>query len=181
MGFEFVAIALLGILAVLGTGVFLAWMVYLLIRRLLWKTTHRILDRTVDQVVQAGERHLVSGVGTLARSVQEEMRKNDPRRQEADISRLAKARSGRITVADVMAGLDLPQDRAERTLDGLASRGVCRVTIEEEGGKAYLFEAFMARRDVACCDYCGGSFEDAETDHPCPNCGAVLTRKNILA
>lgn len=181
MGFEVVAIALLGILAVLGAGLLLAWMVYLLIRRLIWKTTHRVLDRTVDQVVQAGERHLVSGVGTLARSVQEEMRKNDPRRQEADISRLAQGKSGRLTVADVMAGLDLPQDRAERTLEGLASRGVCRVTSGEEGGKAYLFEAFMARRQVACCDYCGGSFEEVDADQPCPNCGAILTRKQILA
>jgi len=181
VGFEFVAIALLGILAILGAGLLLVWMVYLLVRRLVWKTTHRVLDRTVDQVVRAGERHLVSGVGNLTQSVQEEMRKNDPRRQEADISRLARDKAGRITVADVMAGLDLPRDRAERTLEGLASRGVCKVTSGEGGGKAYLFEAFMARREVACCDYCGGSFEEADPDQPCPNCGAALTRKQVLA
>ncbi len=180
MGLEILILVFLGILATLGAGLLVVWMISRLVRRMLARTTHRVLDRAVDQVVRAGERHLVTGVGTLASTVQEEMRRNDPRRQEADISRLARDQAGRLTVADVMAGLDLPQDRAERTLEGLASRGVCRVRAEETG-KLYLFEAFLPRREVALCDYCGATFEDAEPDLTCPNCGAALTRKQILA
>ena len=85
-------------------------MVYLLIRRLLWKTTHRILDRTVDQVVQAGERHLVSGVEPwpdFGPGGDAQERSASPGSRHL---RLASARSARITVADVMAGLTPPQD-----------------------------------------------------------------------
>jgi len=132
---------LVGALVVLGA-------VYLAVRAVLARATHRVLDRTIDQVVKAGERQLVAGVSSLSSSVKEEMRRNDPRRQEADISKLARQHQGRVTVADVMASLDLPQDTASRTLEGLVKRGACRPVQDEASGTVYLFEAFLPRRQV---------------------------------
>lgn len=157
-------------------GVAVIWLGYVLIRRLLWQATHRVLDRAVDKVVDAG----VSGVSTVAKNVTEEMRKNDPRRLESEVSRLAKSRQGRISVSDVMADMDIAQPVAERTLQGLARRGVCQQRSEEDGSVVFLFAAFRPRRDVTMCDYCGGTFEDAEATAPCPSCGATLTRKSLV-
>jgi len=164
---------LVGALVVLGA-------VYLAVRAVLARATHRVLDRTIDQVVKAGERQLVAGVSSLSSSVKEEMRRNDPRRQEADISKLARQHQGRVTVADVMASLDLPQDTASRTLEGLVKRGACRPVQDEASGTVYLFEAFLPRRQVTACDYCSATFQETDPDQPCPNCGATLTRKQIV-
>lgn len=179
MGLEVLGVALVGFLAVLLAGLVVLWLGYRLLKGLLWKTTHHVLDRAVDQVVQAGERQLVSGVGTVSRTVSEEMRKNDPRRQEADVSRLAQAREGRLGLPEVMAELDLPQDSAARTMEGLARRGLCRVEKGEGQGTMYVFAAFLPRLAVLACDYCGGTFQEADPDQPCPNCGAALARKQV--
>lgn len=179
-GFSILGVAALGIVVMVVAGVAFLWALYALIRHLLWRATHQVLNRAVDRVVDVGERHLVSGVGTLTKTVGEEIRKNDPRRLEADVSRLAQERKGRISVADVMAKLDLAQDVASRTLEGLAKRGVCRPTPEEGGSLVYLFDSFLPRRQVVACDYCGGSFGDADPSQPCPSCGASLTRKSVV-
>ncbi len=180
MGLGTVGLVVLVLLVGVLGGLVVLWVLYMAIKSVLARATHRVLDRTIDQVVQAGERQLVAGVSSLSTTVKEEMRKNDPRRQEADISKLARQRQGRVSVSDVMAALDLPQDTALRTLEGLAKRGTCRASREEGGGMVYLFEAFLPRRQVTSCDYCGGTFQEADPDQPCPNCGATLTRKRIV-
>lgn len=169
-------IAVVGFLLLAAVVVVVLWLGYVLIRRLLWQATHRVLDRAVDKVVDAG----VSGVSTVARNVNDEMRKNDPRRLEAEVSRLAKSRQGRISVSDVMADMDIAQPVADRTLQGLARRGVCQQRTEEDGSVVFLFTAFRPRRDVTLCDYCGGNFDTADATQPCPSCGATLTRKSLV-
>lgn len=169
-------LAAVGFLLLVLAGVVVLWLGYVLIRRLLWQATHRVLDRAVDKVVDAG----VSGVSTVAKNVTDEMRKNDPRRLEAEVSRLAKGRKGRVSVSDVMADMDIAQPVAERTLQGLARRGVCQQRTEEDGAVVFLFTAFRPRRDVTLCDYCGGTFDQADATQPCPSCGATLTRKSVV-
>lgn len=176
------AVAALGIVVLIVSGLLVLWLLYFTIRRLLFSATHRAIDKVVDRAMDVGEKHLVSGVGTLTKTVGEQIRKSDPRRLEADVSALARKRKGRVGVADVMAELDLPQDMASKTLEGLARQGACRASTDETGTKLYLFSAFLERRAVLACDYCGGTFQDADADPdaPCPNCGAKLAHKSVV-
>lgn len=175
-GMEILGIAAVGLILLVLAGVVVIWLGYVLIRRLLWQATHRVLNRAVDKVVDAG----VSGVSTVAKNVSEDMRKNDPKRLESEVSRLAKSRQGRLSVSDVMADMDIAQPVADRTLQGLARRGVCQQRTEEDGSVVFLFAAFRPRRNVTVCDYCGGTFEDADAAAPCQACGATLTRKSLV-
>lgn len=177
---QFLGVAAVGLLVLVAAGVLVLWLGYVLIRRLLWQATHRVLDRAVDKVVDAGVSGVSTVATTVARNVGEEMRKNDPRRLEAEASRLAKERQGRVAVSDLMADLDVSYAVAEQTLKNLARRGACQASTAEDGALIFLFSAFRPRRQVTACDYCGGQFEDADAAGPCPSCGATLTRKQVV-
>ena len=179
-GSTVLGVAALGIVVMVLSGLVVLALLYFTIRRLLFSATHRALDKVVDRAMDVGEKHLVRGVGTLTKTVGEQIRKSDPRRLEADVSALARKRKGRVGVADVMAELELPQDMASKTLEGLARKGTCQASTDETGTKVYLFSAFLERREVLACEYCGGSFQDADPDAPCPNCGAKLAPRSVV-
>lgn len=129
--------------------------------------------RAIDRVVQAGERQVVSA----AKSVAADMQKRDPKRIEADVTRLAQTRQGCVSVADVMAALDVPQSTAQDCLAALVRRKVCRVKMGEKSA-SYIFENFLPKETVRQCEFCGTDFGGKEVVN-CPNCGGAVSKKEV--
>lgn len=140
-----------------------------------------VAARTVDRVVQAGERQLMKGVGQVAKTVAEEVRKNDPKRLEPEVARLAETRKGVVTVADVMAACDVSKLVAQECLGNLVRKKVCKIELGKgESLSRYVFESFRQKRTFLACDYCETEFGTDATGSSCPNCGGKLTQKTAL-
>ena len=141
-----------------------------------------VAARTVDRVVQAGERQLMKGVGQVAKSVAEEVRKNDPKRLEPEVARLAESKRGVLTVADVMAACDVSKIVAQGCLGNMVRKKVCKIELGKgESLSRYVFEAFRAKRTFLACEYCETEFPSDVTGTNCPNCGGKLSSKTVLA
>lgn len=167
--------ALIGVIVFVAVAVLAVIALVFIVRRLLHGLAYRVVDRAVDKAMDVG----VEGVKSLSKNVSTEMKKSNPQRMEADVTRVARQRQGRVAVSDVMAELDLTQPVAERCLEGLARRGVCKMVLEGTS-KVYLFATFQKRKNVLACDFCGGSFDDADASAPCPSCGASLVARTIV-
>lgn len=135
--------------------------------------------RAVDKVVEAGERQVMKGVTHVAKEVAEDLRKHDPKRLEADVTRLAEQKQGTLAIADVMSGLQLSQFQAQETLARLVRRKVCTIQTGPLGSR-YLFEAFLPRQTVIRCTFCDTDFERATETGSCPNCGGKIESVTVL-
>jgi rubrerythrin len=138
-----------------------------------------VAGRAVDRVVQAGERQVMKGVGQVAKGVAEEVRKHDPKRLEADVTRLAEQRQGNLAVADVMAALQLSQFQAQEALARLVRQRVCTIQPGPLGTR-YLFEAFLPRQQVHRCPFCETQFAQPSDHNNCPNCGGKIENQTVL-
>lgn len=98
----------------------------------------------------------------------------EPERLADSIIDLARASGGaEVSLAQIVAELNVPTDAAQRALGVLERRGECR---RERGPDKdlYVFPGLMEVKVVRRCAYCGSEFSVKKPLHKCPNCGGEL-------
>jgi hypothetical protein len=98
----------------------------------------------------------------------------EPERLADSIIDLVRGRgSAEVTLAEIVAELNVPTEAAQRALGVLQGRGECRR--ERRADKdLYVFPGLMERKVVRRCAYCGSEFSVKTPLHQCPNCGGQL-------
>jgi hypothetical protein len=89
------------------------------------------------------------------------------------ITTLAAEHDAEITLAQVVSGLDVPDDAARVALARLEANGFCHPE-RREGREIYVFPGLQESKVVRRCTYCGNEFSVREPLHKCPNCGGGL-------
>ena len=98
----------------------------------------------------------------------------EPERLADSIIDLARAGGGaEVSLAQIVAELNVPTEAAQRALGVLERRGECR---RERGPDKdlYVFPGLMEVKVVRRCAYCGSEFSVKKPLHKCPNCGGEL-------
>jgi predicted Zn-ribbon and HTH transcriptional regulator len=98
----------------------------------------------------------------------------EPERLADSIIDLARASGGaEVTVAQIVAELNVPTEATQRALGVLERRGEGRR--ERRAGKdLYVFPGLAEVKVVRRCAYCGSEFSVKKPLHKCPNCGGEL-------
>ena len=98
----------------------------------------------------------------------------EPERLADSIIDLARASGGaEVSLAQIVAELNVPTDAAQRALGVLERRGECRR--ERRADKdVYVFPGLVEAKVVRRCAYCGSEFSVKTHLHKCPNCGGEL-------
>jgi hypothetical protein len=98
----------------------------------------------------------------------------EPERLADSIIDLARARGGaEVSLAQIVAELNVPTEAAQRALGVLERRGECRR--ERRADKdLYVFPGLVEVKVVRRCAYCGSEFSVKTPLHKCPNCGGEL-------
>jgi rubrerythrin len=177
---EIVGALLLSVLAFILLGFLMIFIVIKMVQ----KSFERVADKAIgsvagmgmgiaakaaDRVLNVGEKELVKGIEGAKKAAME----SDPRRMATEVTRLAKAHKGELTVSTVMAGMTVTEDLARKTLESLERRKLC-VSRDNGGQKFYMFPAFKDRRQVKVCDFCESTYEMSSAKNACPSCGAEL-------
>jgi len=89
------------------------------------------------------------------------------------ITQLADTYDAEITLAQVVSGLNVPDDHARAALARLEAEGRC-VQDRREGRTVYIFPGLQESKVVRHCAYCGNEYSVREPLHKCPNCGGNL-------
>ncbi|MBT9587648.1 hypothetical protein IV102_30185 [bacterium] len=131
-------------------------------------------EKHLDKALEAGGKEIAKGVASLA----EDARKNDPKRLESEVARLAQENQGVLTVAKVMADLQLPQFKSQEILARLVRSRVCKM---DQGplGSRYLFEAFLATTQQFRCPFCENTFTVCPENRICTNCGGNISAEVV--
>jgi hypothetical protein len=89
------------------------------------------------------------------------------------ITTLAANSEAEVTLAQVVAELDVPDEAARVALARLEAGGLCQ---REDRGRrtAYVFPGLRDSKVVRRCAYCGSTYSVREPLHKCPNCGGKL-------
>jgi hypothetical protein len=98
----------------------------------------------------------------------------EPERLADSIIELARARGGsEVSLAQIVAELNVPTEAAQRALGVLERRGETR---RERGPEKdlYVFPGLVEVKVVRRCAYCGSEFSVKKPLHKCPNCGGEL-------
>ena len=98
----------------------------------------------------------------------------EPERLADSIIDLARARGGaEVSLAQIVAELNVPTEAAQRALGVLERRGECH---RERGPEKdlYVFPGLVEVKVVRRCAYCGSEFSVKKPLHKCPNCGGEL-------
>jgi hypothetical protein len=89
------------------------------------------------------------------------------------VTALAASYEGTVTLAQVIAELDVPDEAARAALARLEADGLCHQ--ERHGDKSvYVFPGLKESKVVRRCAYCGNTYSVREPLHKCPNCGGNL-------
>lgn len=89
------------------------------------------------------------------------------------VTTLAANHEASVTLAQVVAELNVPDEAARAALARLEADGFCHQ--ERYGDKtAYVFPGLKDSRVVRRCAYCGNTYSVREPLHKCPNCGGSL-------
>ena len=98
----------------------------------------------------------------------------EPERLADSIIDLARAGGGaEISLAQIVAELNVPTEAAQRALGVLERRGESRR--ERRADKdLYVFPGLVEVKVVRRCAYCGSEFSVKTPLHKCPNCGGEL-------
>ena len=86
---------------------------------------------------------------------------------------MARRMGGELTVAQLQAEYDIPQDLAQRVMDELSSAGTAAPEQREER-VVYVFGGLLPSVARKLCPYCGTELPVREALRKCPNCGAQL-------
>jgi len=68
---------------------------------------------------------------------------------ESQVSSLARKLHGHLTIARVVADLDIPADTAKRVLNNMSRKGVCRPDVERFGddyAETFTFPEFASKK-----------------------------------
>ena len=98
----------------------------------------------------------------------------EPERLADSIIDLARAGGGaEVSLAQIVAELNVPTEAAQRALGVLERRGECQ---RERGPEKdlYVFPGLMEVKVMRRCAYCGSEFSVKKPLHKCPNCGGEL-------
>ncbi|MBI2267493.1 MAG: zinc ribbon domain-containing protein [Armatimonadetes bacterium] len=174
---EVVGIGLLAFLFIAIAGLVVIFAVIKAVQ----SSLRNVANRAMERVLNVGERELVKGVQNIERAIGDEIAKNDPNRLATETMKLAEEKAGELTVSQVMSGLDVRQDVAVRTLEGIRKKSLCSVQ-DRNGQIVYIFPGFKKRKPVKICEYCGGTYEIREEEPlpSCPSCGAKLKAATVL-
>jgi len=98
----------------------------------------------------------------------------EPERLADSIIDLARTGGGaEVSLAQIVAELNVPTEAAQRALGVLERRGECRR--ERRADKdIYVFPGLVEVKVVRRCAYCGSEFSVKTPLHKCPNCGGEL-------
>jgi len=98
----------------------------------------------------------------------------EPERLADSIIDLARTGGGaEVSLAQIVAELNVPTEAAQRALGVLERRGECRR--ERRADKdLYVFPGLVEVKVVRRCAYCGSEFSVKTPLHKCPNCGGEL-------
>jgi hypothetical protein len=98
----------------------------------------------------------------------------EPERLADSIIDLARAGGGaEVSLAQIVAELNVPTEAAQRALGVLERRGECQR--ERRADKdLYVFPGLVEVKVVRRCAYCGSEFSVKTPLHKCPNCGGEL-------
>lgn len=102
------------------------------------------------------------------------LRELDPEHLSDRITALARAGGhAEVTLSQVVAELNVPDEAVLAALDLLESRGQCHLE-NREGRGFYIFPRLKLTKVVRRCAYCGTEFSLKTPLHKCPNCGGRL-------
>ena len=98
----------------------------------------------------------------------------EPERLADSIIDLARAGGGaEVSLAQIVAELNVPTEAAQRALGVLERRGESRR--ERRASKdVYVFPGLVEAKVMRRCAYCGSEFSVKKPLHKCPNCGGEL-------
>ncbi len=101
-------------------------------------------------------------------------RELDPENVGDRITKLAKGAQGEITLSEVVAKLDVPDEAAIGALNILERRDIC---YRERRGErqVYVFPGLKPTLKRRKCPYCGAEFSVKKAVYRCPHCGGDLT------
>lgn len=89
------------------------------------------------------------------------------------ISALAAANNGEVTLASACGHLRLQPETVAPVLSDLATRGVARVEYRD-GTDYYVFAGLKETKVVKRCPYCGNEYPVNTPGRKCPSCGGNL-------
>ena len=78
-----------------------------------------------------------------------------------------------LTVAEVVAGLKLPEAAVLEALELLKKRGRCRQEYHDDH-VVYVFPGLKESKLIRKCAYCGSTYSVKEPLHTCPKCGGAV-------
>ena len=89
------------------------------------------------------------------------------------ITTLAASHEACVTLSQVVAELNVPDEAARSALAHLEANGLCHQ--EQQGDRTvYVFPGLKDSKVVRRCAYCGNTYSVKEPLHKCPNCGGSL-------
>ncbi|NPV46735.1 MAG: hypothetical protein HPY69_07240 [Armatimonadetes bacterium] len=89
------------------------------------------------------------------------------------VSALAAASNGEVTLASACGHLRLQPEAVAPVLSDLVSRGVARVEYRD-GTEYYVFPGLKETKVVKRCPYCGNEYPVNTPGRKCPSCGGNL-------
>ena len=101
------------------------------------------------------------------------LRELDPENLSDRITAMAKAGSGEITLAQVVADLGVPDEAAVAAFNLLERKGEAhRDRVGERD--VYVFPGLQPQKVMRRCPYCGAEFSVKHAVYRCPHCGGDL-------
>jgi hypothetical protein len=118
----------------------------------------------------AGAGSAVWGGLTLRR-----VRDLDPENLSDRITQLVRTGEAEVTLAQVVAELGVPDEKAIVALNLLERRGQChREHVGDDAREVYVFPGLKPSLVERRCPYCGAEFSVKKAVYKCPNCGGDL-------
>jgi hypothetical protein len=114
-----------------------------------------------------------AGVAMLTAWRWRQARRLAPDILDTAIADLAASSDAEVTVAQVVSGLDVPENAARAALARLEAQGLTHPERRDER-TVYVFPGLQESKVVRRCTYCGNEYSVREPLHKCPNCGGTL-------
>jgi hypothetical protein len=103
------------------------------------------------------------------------LRDLDPENLSDRITQLARKGNAEVTLAQVVAELGVPDEKAIAALNLLERRGQChREHVGDGAREVYVFPGLKPSLVERRCPYCGAEFSVKKAVYKCPNCGGDL-------
>jgi hypothetical protein len=145
-------------------------------------TAAGMASQAMNRVVDRGAMELVQGAKDLGKSINEDMKRKDPKWVEVQINGLAHRNKGEVTIDRVISELSVTNEMASSVLEGLVEKHVCFLKDDAASPvKTYIFPGFKEKREIKLCEYCNSVFMPEEAESQCLHCGAPLTHTTTMA